>query len=72
MARIGFLSLQGVSRGAADAVMLDVLFEDGSKCQLRAFECFLQNEKDDTVDDLVRSDFLHEPGCVADYFLTFF
>lgn len=55
-----------MSRGAADAVMLDVLFEDGSKCQLRAFECFLQNEKDDTVDDLVRSDFLHEPGCVAD------
>lgn len=23
----------------------------------------LQNERDDTVDDLVKSDFLHEPGC---------
>eukprot|EP00887_Chlorella_sp_A99_P002927 scaffold24.g2927.t1 len=27
-----------------------------------ASECCLQNERDDTVDDLVRSDFLHEPG----------
>ena len=26
--------------------------------------CLVQNERDDTVDDLVKSDFLHEPGCV--------
>lgn len=56
--------LQGVSRGVDDVVVLDVLFDDGSRSQLKASECFLQNEKDDTVDDLVRSDFLHEPGCV--------
>ena len=24
-----------------------------------------QNERDDTVDDLVKSDFLHEPGCAV-------
>jgi myosin-5 len=30
--------------------------------EAQASQCCLQNERDDTVDDLVRSDFLHEPG----------
>ena len=29
---------------------------------LPSSECPLQNETDDTVDDLVKSDYLHEPG----------
>ena len=36
--------------------------EDGSTVALSSAECPLQNERDDTVDDLVKSDFLHEPG----------
>ena len=30
--------------------------------EVLASDCHLQNERDDTVDDLVRSDHLHEPG----------
>ena len=37
---------------------------DAGKQLLKPAECPLQNERDDTVDDLVKSDFLHEPGCV--------
>lgn len=37
---------------------------DGAALRLPAGECCLQNERDDTVDDLVKSDFLHEPGWV--------
>ncbi|KAK9829628.1 hypothetical protein WJX72_006968 [[Myrmecia] bisecta] len=37
--------------------------EEGSEYKgLKAADCPLQNERDDTVDDLVKSDFLHEPG----------
>ena len=36
--------------------------EDGSTVALSSADCPLQNERDDTVDDLVKSDFLHEPG----------
>ena len=36
--------------------------EDGHIQQLSAEDLPLQNERDDTVDDLVKSDFLHEPG----------
>jgi myosin V len=43
-------------------VCLSVLTEDSAICQATASECYLQNERDDTVDDLVRSDHLHEPG----------
>lgn len=54
--------VEGVRRGTDDEVMLSIILENGETKQYRAAECFLQNEKDDTVDDLVRSDFLHEPG----------
>ena len=54
--------VEGVSRGADESVMLCVKLEDGELSKQRASDCFLQNEKDDTVDDLVHSDFLHEPG----------
>ena len=37
---------------------------DAGKQLLKPAECPLQNERDDTVDDLVKSDFLHEPGCI--------
>ena len=30
--------------------------------RVRAADCPLQNARDDTLDDLVRADFLHEPG----------
>lgn len=54
--------VEGVTRGTDDEVVLNIILEDGKPGQCKAAECFLQNEKDDTVDDLVRSDFLHEPG----------
>lgn len=54
--------VEGVTRGAEDEVVLNITLENGELGQYKASECFLQNEKDDTVDDLVRSDFLHEPG----------
>ncbi len=54
--------VQGVTRGAEDEVVLNINLENGEPAQYKASDCFLQNEKDDTVDDLVRSDFLHEPG----------
>ncbi|PSC74954.1 Myosin-J heavy chain isoform A [Micractinium conductrix] len=58
-------------RGVVEAVhkqpdgepLLDVRTEEGQQVDgLPASDCFLQNERDDTVDDLVKSDFLHEPG----------
>lgn len=36
--------------------------ENGDRRELSPEELPLQNERDDTVDDLVKSDFLHEPG----------
>ena len=45
--------------------MLEARTQDGTLLQLPATECCLQNERDDTVDDLVKSDFLHEPGWVC-------
>jgi myosin-5 len=54
--------VEGVSRGADESVTLSIKLEDGEISKQRASDCFLQNEKDDTVDDLVHSDFLHEPG----------
>lgn len=46
---------------ASGDVVLDVQTESGT-LSLTPAECPLQNERDDTVDDLVKSDFLHEPG----------
>ena len=30
-----------------------------------ATDCHVQNERDDTLDDLVKSDYLHEAGCAG-------
>lgn len=42
--------------------LVEVLTEENQVLTLKAADCPLQNERDDTVDDLVKSDFLHEPG----------
>ena len=42
--------------------LVEVLTEENHNLALKAADCPLQNERDDTVDDLVKSDFLHEPG----------
>jgi myosin-5 len=51
-----------VSDPSSASAELSVLDEGGATLRAVAAECCLQNERDDTVDDLVRSDFLHEPG----------
>ncbi len=33
-----------------------------------AVDCHVQNERDDTLDDLVKSDYLHEAGCAGTRF----
>ncbi|EIE22795.1 hypothetical protein COCSUDRAFT_47698 [Coccomyxa subellipsoidea C-169] len=45
----------------AGETLLEVQTDAGIQT-LAPAECPLQNERDDTVDDLVKSDFLHEPG----------
>lgn len=57
--------VESVSKSGADGVTLIVKTEEGATRQLTPAECPLQNPRDDTVDDLVKSDFLHEPGCVT-------
>eukprot|EP00884_Botryococcus_braunii_P001103 jgi/Botrbrau1/10994/Bobra.0234s0017.1 len=54
--------VESVSKNGPDEVILVVKTEEGGTRQLTAAECPLQNPRDDTVDDLVKSDFLHEPG----------
>lgn len=39
--------------------------EDGWSADVPARNCHLVNERDDTLDDLVKSDYLHEAGCVV-------
>lgn len=56
--------VESVSGDGNDPVAVLVKFENGEISMVKAAECFLQNDRDDNVDDLVRSDFLHEPGCV--------
>lgn len=51
-----------VQTDPAGTAVVEVETEEGAKHTMPAVECPLQNERDDTVDDLVRSDFLHEPG----------
>ena len=51
-----------VGQNKASERILEVQTEDGGTAQYYPAECPLQNERDDTVDDLVKSDFLHEPG----------
>lgn len=38
--------------------------EEGWEAEVQASDCHLVNERDDTLDDLVKSDYLHEAGCV--------
>jgi myosin-5 len=56
--------VQKVEEAAVDGseCVLVVETEDGVVAQVPAAACHLQNERDDIVDDLIRSDFLHEPG----------
>lgn len=51
--------------GADGQLALEVATEEGVTHVLPPGEAPLQNERDDTVDDLVKSDFLHEPGCAC-------
>ena len=64
----------GVSGGAAPASSssrtLTVETEDGmTLAGVPESDCPLQNSRDDTLDDLVRADFLHEPGYAKSRFL---
>ncbi|KAL4420012.1 hypothetical protein ABPG75_007110 [Micractinium tetrahymenae] len=55
--------VQVVHKQADGEPLVDVMTEEGQELAgLPAGDCCLQNERDDTVDDLVKSDFLHEPG----------
>lgn len=56
----GVVLKTGVSATGATAVTVQT--EDGSVREHLTEDLPLQNERDDTVDDLVKSDFLHEPG----------
>lgn len=51
-----------VGRNGAGETVLSVQTEEGALREHRPEDLPLQNERDDTVDDLVKSDFLHEPG----------
>ncbi|KAK9837064.1 hypothetical protein WJX84_005883 [Apatococcus fuscideae] len=51
-----------VGQNKANELVLEVQTEEVGTAQYYPAECPLQNERDDTVDDLVKSDFLHEPG----------
>lgn len=49
--------------GAPTSRTLTVETEDGRTLEgVPESDCPLQNSRDDTLDDLVRADFLHEPG----------
>jgi myosin-5 len=49
--------------GTASSRTLTVETEDGrTLAGVPEPDCPLQNSRDDTLDDLVRADFLHEPG----------
>jgi len=54
--------MQSIAKRTEDDAVLSVRTEGGALIETQASECCLQNERDDAVDDLVRSDFLHEPG----------
>ena len=54
---------QAITKQPGGDADLAVRTEGGAALRLPASEACLANERDDTVDDLVRSDFLHEPGC---------
>ena len=54
----------GVVTSVGPGGVLTVEVEDGRTLTVPAEACPLQNTRDDALDDLVRADFLHEPGCV--------
>ena len=55
----------GGGGAASSARTLTVETEDGRTLSgVPESDCPLQNSRDDTLDDLVRADFLHEPGYV--------
>ena len=56
-----------VGQNKANERVLEVRTEENATAQYYPAECPLQNERDDMVDDLVKSDFLHEPGytCIS-------
>lgn len=55
--------VQAVAKQPNGEPLLAVRTEDGQELGgVPAGDCCLQNERDDTVDDLVKSDHLHEPG----------
>lgn len=58
------LKMQAIEGDGSD-VTLSVRTEDNIVATVPAVDCCLQNERDDIVDDLVKSDFLHEPGYVC-------
>ena len=39
--------------------------DDGWAAPVSLAVCHLVNERDDTLDDLVKSDYLHEAGCAG-------
>ena len=45
--------------------MLEVTAEEGWDAPVSLAVCHLVNERDDTLDDLVKSDYLHEAGCAG-------
>eukprot|EP01025_Chloroclados_australasicus_P040985 TRINITY_DN4316_c0_g2_i1.p1 TRINITY_DN4316_c0_g2~~TRINITY_DN4316_c0_g2_i1.p1 ORF type:complete len:1132 (-),score=113.18 TRINITY_DN4316_c0_g2_i1:883-4278(-) len=52
-----------IVEGDGDAkFILTIKLEDGTYWQVDSELCYLKNEHDVDVDDLVKSDFLHEPG----------
>ncbi len=52
-----------VTRAGPDgAKQLTVETEDGWSAAVPPGSCHLANDRDDTLDDLVKSDYLHEPG----------
>jgi hypothetical protein len=50
---------------AAGGQSLEVQAEDGWAAAVSLAACHLVNERDDTLDDLVKSDYLHEAGCAG-------
>lgn len=49
--------------GGEASGLVRVQVEEGWEAEVQAGDCHLVNERDDTLDDLVKSDYLHEAGC---------
>lgn len=65
------VAVGGGAASSSSARTLTVETEDGrTLAGVPESDCPLQNSRDDTLDDLVRADFLHEPGYVAFWFFS--